>query len=355
MSAHGYLESIEDLFRKPILRRKLLRWKTVLTYLIVGLCLSVVAATTVGPVYISPAEIIGIIARSLGLDVDAPLQEGHAKIILQLRLPRVILGAFIGAALSVAGVIMQGLFRNPLADPYILGVSSGASLGAALSMTMLPMFMGIYTTPLAAFMGGLMAILLVYNIVKFCGRFTTGSLLLAGIAVAYLFSAILSVIIWVMSRDSRLILLWIMGGLWGADWIKIQIIFPIIVACSFTAYVFSRDLNALLLGEETAQSLGVNVKFVEKLLPILSSLITSAAVSFAGAIGFIGLMMPHIMRMLIGPDHRILIPTSALVGGIFLIWADVVARCLMEVPVGVITALSGVPFFIYLLRRKSIS
>jgi len=334
-----------------LLKRRLLRWRAVLTYLAIGLCLTIIAATAIGPVYIPPAEIISIILHKLGLRVGG-FSEPHMKIILQLRLPRILLGILVGMALSVAGAIMQGLFRNPLAGPYVLGVSSGASLGAALSITFLPAFMGVYTTPLAAFMGGLTAIILVYNIVKLCGRFTVGSLLLAGIAVTYLFSATLSIIIWTLSRDAHTILLWIMGGLWGADWLKVEVITPIILTLILITFIFSKDLNALLLGEETAQSIGVNVKLVEKLLPILASLITSAAVSFAGAIGFIGLMMPHIMRMIVGPDHRILIPSSALAGGIFLVWADAAARCLLELPVGVITALAGTPFFIYLLRRR---
>ena len=334
-----------------LLEGRLLKWRTTLTYLTIGLFLTIIAATAIGPVYISPGEIISIISYRIGFRIGG-FSETHMRIILQLRLPRILLGVFVGMALSVAGVMMQGLFRNPLAGPYVLGVSSGASLGAALSITLLPSIMGIYTTPIAAFIGGLTAIFLVYNIIKLCGRFTVEALLLAGIAVTYLFSAILSILIWTLNRDAHNILLWIMGGLWGADWLKVEIIAPIIITLILISYIFSKDLNALLLGEETAQSIGVDVKFVERFLPILASLITSAAVSFSGAIGFIGLMMPHIMRMLVGPDHRILIPSSALAGGIFLVWADAAARCLMELPVGVVTALTGTPFFIYLLRRR---
>jgi len=346
----GSAEEVEA--RRPrIIYERLLRWRMILIYLMIGLCATIIIATAIGPVYIPPSEILYIIAHKLG--VSSAVSEGHTKIILQIRLPRIVLGVLIGAALSVSGVIMQGLFRNPLADPYVLGVSSGASLGAALSMTLMPLVIGIYSTPLAAFMGGLAAIILVYNIVKLCGRFTITHLLLAGIAVAYLFSAILSIIIWILSRDSHRILLWVMGGLWGADWLKVKVISPIIILSTFTAFAFSRDLNAFLLGEETAQSLGVNVGFIEKFLPILASLTTSAAVSFAGAIGFVGLMIPHMTRMLVGSDHRILIPSSALAGGIFLVWADTAARCLMELPVGVITALCGTPFFIYLMRRRA--
>ena len=331
-------------------RERLLRWRAILAYLTIGLFASIIIATAIGPVYIPPQEILSIIMYRLGFNL--PSSQGAMKIILQLRLPRIILGCLIGAALSLAGVIMQGLFRNPLADPYILGVSSGASLGAALSTILLPPLIGIYTTPLASFLGGLTAITLVYGVVKLTGRFTIGSLLLAGIAIAYLFSAVLSIVIWLLSRDSHKILVWIMGGLWGADWLRVKIILPILLLLTVISLGFSKDLNALLLGEETAQSLGVNVSLIEKLLPILASLLTGVAVAFAGAIGFIGLMMPHIMRMLVGPDHRILIPSSALAGGIFLIWADAAARCLMEIPVGVVTSLCGVPFFIYLMRRR---
>jgi len=350
------IEGIQEIYEAEhvetgLLERRLLKWKATLTYLTIGLFLTIIAATAIGPVYISPGEIISIISYRIGFRIGG-FSETHMRIILQLRLPRILLGVFVGMALSVAGVMMQGLFRNPLAGPYVLGVSSGASLGAALSITLLPSIMGIYTTPIAAFIGGLTAIFLVYNIIKLCGRFTVEALLLAGIAVTYLFSAILSILIWTLNRDAHNILLWIMGGLWGADWLKVEIIAPIIITLILISYIFSKDLNALLLGEETAQSIGVDVKFVERTLPILASLITSAAVSFSGAIGFIGLMMPHMMRMLVGTDHRILIPSSALAGGIFLVWADAAARCLMELPVGVVTALTGTPFFIYLLRRR---
>lgn len=339
-------ESVEKL---GLLRERLARWRMIITYLSIGLGLSIIAATAIGPVYIPLQQILSILAYKLGFNTSFP--SGSMKIILQLRLPRVFLGGLVGMALSVAGVVMQGLLRNPLADPYILGVSSGASLGAALAATLLPLVTGIYTIPLAAFIGGLAAIAIVYGIVRLTGRFTIGFLLLAGVATAYLFSAILMIVLWLLSRDAHRILVWIMGGLWGADWLRVELICPAVILLTLISLGFSRDLNALLLGEETAQSLGVNVKLVEKLLPILASLLTGVAVAFAGAIGFVGLMVPHMMRFVVGSDHRILIPSSALAGGIFLIWADAAARCLMEIPVGIITALCGVPFFIYLMRR----
>lgn len=335
---------------ESLLEKRLSRWRLAIIHLFVLLILTITASIAIGPVYISPDKVVRVIFEALS---GAPhIDEGYAGIILQIRLPRVLMGVLVGAILSIAGAVMQGLFRNPLADPYVLGVSSGASLGAALSMTFIPMVVGIYTTPIAAFMGGAAAIFLVYNIVKIGGGFRAETMLLAGISISYLFSAILSLVIWLATRDSHLILRWVMGGLSAADWVKVEVIAPIMFVGAFLAYLHSRDLNALMFGEECAQSLGVNAQRVEKALPLITSLIVSAAVAFSGAIGFVGLMMPHLMRKIVGPDHRILIPASALAGGIFLSWADTFARCLSEIPVGVVTALSGIPFFIYLLRRS---
>jgi len=335
---------------ESFVKKRLLRWRLVITYLTILLALTVVAAAAIGPIYIPPEKIVKIFYETVAGLPHA--DEKYAEIILQIRLPRVVLGVLVGAILASSGAVMQGLFRNPLAGPYILGVSSGAALGAAFSVTFLPFMIGVYTTPIAAFIGGCASILLVYNIVKLSGgEFRSETLLLAGVSVAYLFSAILSLIIWLATEDSHMILVWVMGGLASADWLKVKLIAPIMFAGLLSAYSFSRDLNAILLGEEAAQSLGVNVQRVQKILPIIISLIVSAAASFTGAIGFVGLMMPHIMRRIVGPDHRILIPASALAGGIFLTAADSLARCLLEIPVGVITSLSGVPFFIYLLRR----
>jgi len=345
------MEAHREVYAESFLRKKLLKWKLVLSYLSIALILTVVTSLAIGPIYIPPEKILKIIYEAVtGVPHSDPK---YAEIILQIRLPRVLMGVLVGGILAVAGAVMQGLFRNPLAGPYILGVSSGAALGAALSITLLPVMMGVYTTPIAAFIGGCASIFLVYNIVKLSGGgFRSETLLLAGISVAYLFSAILSLVIWLATEDSHMILVWVMGGLSSADWLKVETIAPVMLVGLVLAYSFSRDLNVILLGEETAQSLGVNVQRVEKILPIITSLIVSAAVSFSGAIGFVGLMMPHIMRRIVGPDHRILIPASALAGAIFLTAADSLARCLLEIPVGVITSLSGVPFFIYLLRRS---
>lgn len=328
-----------------------LKWRTTIVYLTLLLFLSIILTLAIGPAYISPSEILRVLCFKIGFR-SSPPNIVYVNIIFQLRLPRILVGMLVGASLSVSGMVMQGLFRNPMASPYVIGVSSGAALGAAVAMNMLPPIVGVYTTPIVAFLGGLFTLILVYNIARVEGRLRTDTLLLAGIAVSYFFSAIISALVWIVAQQRHQIALWLMGGLWGADWIKVDVIAPITFIGLAITYMFAKDLNAMLLGEETAQSLGVNVEFTKKMLLVTSALMISASVSFTGMIGFVGLLVPHVMRLLVGPDHRILIPSSALAGGIFLAWSDALARVLMEVPVGVITALSGVPFFIYLLKKR---
>jgi len=330
---------------------RILRWRATVTYLILLLFLSLILTLAIGPVYISPTEILRVFCWKIGI-LNSPPRKVYVNIILQLRLPRILLGILIGASLSVSGTVMQGLFRNPMASPYVIGVSSGATLGAAIAMNMLPLIIGIYTIPVIAFLGGLFTLILVYNIARVKGRLRTDTLLLAGIAVSYFFSAIISIFVWIVSQERHQIVLWLMGGLWGAEWIKVDVIAPLTFISLAVTYMFAKDLNAMLLGEETAQSLGTNVELTKKTLLVTSALMISASVSFSGMIGFVGLIVPHVMRLLVGPDHRILIPSSALAGGIFLAWSDTLARVLMEIPVGVITAISGVPFFIYLLKKR---
>jgi len=331
--------------------KRLLKWRTTVIYLTLLLFLSMILTLAIGPAYISPSEILRVLCFKVGF-CPSPPNIVYVNIIFQLRLPRILIGMLVGASLSVSGMVMQGLFRNPMASPYVIGVSSGAALGAAVAMNMLPPIIGVYTTPMVAFLGGLSTLILVYNIARVEGRLRTDTLLLAGIAVSYFFSAIISALVWIVAQQRHQIALWLMGGLWGADWIKVDVIAPITFIGLAITYMFAKDLNAMLLGEETAQSLGVNVEFAKKTLLVTSALMISASVSFTGMIGFVGLLVPHVMRLLVGPDHRILIPSSALAGGIFLAWSDALARVLMEVPVGVITALSGVPFFIYLLKKR---
>lgn len=328
------------------------QWK-IITILIALLSLTILLTTAIGPVYISPTEIIQMIFPAnlmeilRGRDLLA-----HERIILLVRLPRICLGIIVGAALSVAGAVMQGLFKNPMADPYIIGISSGAGFGAALCITFGIVFS--YATPLMAFFGAIIAVFLVYDISRVVGKVPVNTLLLSGIAVGYFFSACTSFLI-IKSENIHQIIFWLMGGLGGSIWNHVKTTFPLIFFGILILYFFSREMNVMLLGEESAQHLGIEVEKFKRIIMILASLITAAAVSVSGLIGSVDLMIPHIVRLLFGPDHRILIPSSALVGGIFLVWADTLARTIIspaELPVGVITAFFGAPFFIYLLRTK---
>ncbi len=273
------------------------------------------------------------------------------KIIVDLRVPRVLMAFITGMALSTAGVVMQAIFRNPLAEPFILGVSAGAAVGAILGMLM---FFSVYAISISAFISSLLAVFAVYNLARVKSRITTESLLLAGIAVNFFLYA-LEWLMLIRFNRAHLILTWLVGFLGNVEWLDVKVSIIPVFAGVVSIWVFARDLNAMSFGEETAHYLGVDVATVRKLLLAVASLITAVCTSFVGVIGFVGLMIPHMLRMLVGADHRILIPSSALFGGIFLVWTDTFARTIMNdsVPVGIITMLCGAPFFIYLLRSRS--
>jgi iron complex transport system permease protein len=330
--------------------KKFIHWKMVMIYLVAILGLTIVLTTAIGPVYVPPREIVALIGSKLHLcEASSSINE---IIIFQIRLPRIFLGLLVGLSLATAGTTLQGLFKNPMADPYIIGIASGAAVGAALSITFLPHFFSIYTTPFMAFLGAVFATFLVYNITRVGGRIPVDTLLLTGIAVSLFLGAVLSFMMSVAGEALHNIFFWLMGGFWLANWTQVKITVLPVFVCFFLIYIFAKDLNALLLGEESAQTLGINVEWVKKILLVFAAFITAAAVAFVGTIGFVGLIIPHITRILVGPDHRILFPASALVGGIFLVWTDALARLLGEMPVGIITAFFGAPFFIYLLKKR---
>lgn len=277
-------------------------------------------------------------------------------IVSQIRLPRIFLAIFVGVALAVAGVIFQGIFRNPMADPYIIGVSAGASFGATLGLLMFTGFrlLNFSATSIFAFLGAIGVTFLVYNISKISKRISVVTLLLAGVALSALFSAINSFILMFRSHDLAKVVFWILGGLTAASWQQFILVAPIILVLVIVASFFMKDLNLISLGEERSSQLGVETERTKKILMVLASLIAAAAVSVSGIIGFVGLITPHIMRILVGPDHRRLLPASAIAGGIVLLFSDTVARTVLEpreIPVGIITSILGVPFFLYLLIR----
>jgi len=281
-------------------------------------------------------------------------------IIMDLRLPRVLGGILVGAALSTAGVVFQGVFRNPLADPYIIGISSGAALGAALAIVLHLgfTFLGFTPVSLLAFAVALITVFLVYNLARTGSRTSTVTLLLSGLAVSIFLSAIISILQVIAGWDLHKLIFWLMGGFSYITWGEIDSIAFMAAVSATVIYLFARDLNILSLGEEEAGHLGVNVERVKRILIIFASLITAAAVSVSGLIGFVGLIVPHIGRIIVGPDHRILLPTSLLTGAIFLTLSDLASRVIfspLDLPVGIITALCGGPFFIYLLRKKGVT
>lgn len=285
---------------------------------------------------------------------------GHgtaALIVLQLRLPRIILGGLVGAGLAAAGTAFQAILRNPLADPYVIGVSAGAGFGAALGITLglgdTPI--GLGSIPLLAFLGAVVTVALVYALARIGGQVSMASLLLAGVAIGAFLTACISLLMVLFRRNLDEVVFWLMGGLSGRDWRQVSYSAPYILLGLIVLRLAARELNVLALGEEGAAYLGVNVSAVRNLVLIAGALLAAAAVAASGIIGFIGLMIPHMARMLIGGDHRRLVPFAALFGAFFLIAADTLARVALaplEIPVGVITALCGGPFFLWLLRRK---
>ncbi len=300
-----------------------------------------------------------------GLDVPASWQvlwgggtAGTSRSILfGLRLPRMVMSILVGAALSVSGVLMQGMFLNPLADPHILGVSSGAGLGAAIAMIFGfgSSFLGMAPVTILSFLGGILSVFLVYFVSRRHGRVQTVSLLLAGVAVGTFLSAGTTMLMRLHHDKMEAVYLWTMGSFSTVGWKHVLWCLPFTAAGILASMFFARDLNILSQGEETATLLGVPVRKVQILLMIVTALTTSAAVSATGIIGSVGLMVPHILRSVFGPDHRHLIPLSALGGGIFLLIMDTLARTVaapVELPVGVLTALCGGPFFVYILRKK---
>ncbi len=336
-------------------------YRLVVPALVVALAAMVMTAVAVGAAGLSAAETLRALGALVlhGRTATGDFPEWAPRLLLDLRLPRIVLALIVGAALSTSGASFQGIFRNPLAEPYLLGVSAGAGLGATIAIVWKPLTqLGIYTLPLFAFIGATLAAFLVYRLATFDGYTRSASMLLSGVAVGSALTAIMSFLMVATERDLRTMVVWLMGGLTTATWTKIYICLPVVAAGFVFMMLMSRRMNLLLMGEERARELGIDSQRTRRNLMIVASLTTAAAVAFSGLIGFIGLMVPHIMRLIVGPDHRRLLPVSALFGALLLLAADTVARTALapsEIPVGIITAATGGPFFLYLLRvRKGV-
>ena len=333
----------------------------VLCFLTVLLIISIALFSAIGTADINPIDSFKIIGAKIPIIkryVDiSHIKSSHRTIIWSIRLPRILLGVLVGASLSMAGAAFQGMFKNPMADPYVMGISSGAALGATIGIVFQIniSFLNISSISIFAFIGAIIAVFLVYNIARVKNMIPITTLLLSGIAVGQFLTAIMSVIMVLYSKDMSKIIYWTMGGLAGKGWEPLIGIFIPTILSMVLMLFFARDLNIMLTGEESAQSLGVDVEKTKVYILILGTFMTSMVVSVSGIIGFVGLIIPHMVRIIIGPDHRILLPASALAGGIFIIITDTIARTIIspiEIPVGIITALFGGPFFIYLLKSS---
>ncbi|MFH8606637.1 FecCD family ABC transporter permease [Streptomyces sp. NPDC018029] len=336
---------------------KHLRYATVVTTLCAALAVALVAGLALGSVRIPAADVLDILT---GRAEPSPFR----TIVLDVRLPRVLLGATVGAGLAVIGTVLQALVRNPLADPFLLGVSSGASVGAVCAIVLGSVFgLGAalsttVTIPAASFAGALLSLVLIYALARGGGSFATGRLILAGVAVSYILTALTSLILVTADSADHLkeVLYWTLGGLGSARWDMLAL--PCATLAVGTALLVSmaRPLDLLLAGEEGATVLGLHAARFRAGVFVLASLLTGVLVAYSGAIGFVGLMVPHAARMLVGAAHRALLPVVALMGAVFLVVADLAARTVaapQDIPVGVLTALTGGPFFLWLLRRRT--
>lgn len=305
----------------------------------------------IGAVTISPVQVW------TALRAPASISTAIQTIVLDFRLARALLVALTGAGLAGAGAAFQGLFRNPLADPFVIGASSGAALGATLAIILgwTTVWLGFGPVPLAAFGGALLAVGLAYSISELSGQVTTLTLLLAGTALSSFFSAGVSLLMVLNDNDMAKIFFWLLGGFSGRSWSDLWVALPYVLIGLLGLGLLARPLDVLAFGEETAQGLGVPVKQIRLLIVLCAALATAAAVASSGIIGFVGLIAPHIARLLWGPIHARLLPTSALLGALLLVLADTAARTVLapvELPVGILTALLGAPFFLYLLRAR---
>lgn len=325
----------------------------------VGLVVTMVLTVGIGPVAIAPDLVLAITGHHLfDLPATGDWARSDASIVWNVRIPRVLLGVAVGAGLAICGAVLQAMVRNMLADPYILGISSGASVGAAGAILFgVGAGIGLNALPVSAFLGALAAALLVFFIARAGGQITSLRLLLSGVAVGYALSAVTSFIIFASdsAEGSRSVMFWLLGSLSLARWdILLYIVLAVVVIALLLMILWGRRLDAISLGDETALTLGVSPTRTRVILLVFVSLTTGAIVAAAGAIGFVGLVIPHIARRLVGAVHTRLIPVAALIGAIFLVWADALARTVMqprELPIGIITAMVGAPFLLFLVRR----
>lgn len=326
---------------------------------LIALLVSMSIAVSVGAVAVPASTVWGVLANKLSPGfIEQTWSQGREAIVWNIRFPRAILAMMVGAGLAIVGACLQAVTRNPLADPHLLGISSGGAFGAILALLHTGMFLGLLTVPLLAFLGALIATFIVLGVSRLADASSADRLVLAGVAVSFIIMAAANGLIFLGDpRASHTVVFWMLGGLGLAQWD--QLIYPlmILVFCGAWLTLRTTQLNAMTIGDETAATLGIAVARFRLVVFVIGALITGVMVAFSGIIGFVGLMVPHIARMLVGGDYTRVLPASALIGAIFLLWADIAARTVMapeDMPIGIVTGLVGGIFFVWLLGRRSL-
>lgn len=329
--------------------------KYILLIMTILMVVVIILATAIGAVSVPFLETCKIILKNLGLISGGSIPANQESIIFYIRFPRVIIATMVGASLAVSGGVMQGMFRNPMADPGIIGVSSGAGLGAVIVIALGLSSKGLYYMPFAAIIGALSAAFIIFLLSSRNGKIPVLTLVLSGVAVSTFIGSITSLILTAINEHQvSEFLFWSVGGLSGRRWEHVRLAFLPILICTIILIFYSTELNILVLGEEEAQSVGVNPTRIRKKLLFFTSINTAMAVCVSGNISFVGLIVPHIMRLIVGPDNRILLPASAIGGAIFLVLCDLISRTVImpaEIGVGIVTSLVGAPYFLYLLNK----
>lgn len=336
--------------------------RPLLTILLLFLLLiaAIIAATGMGFLSISPTEVVEILWSRLAGQTPEGINPTHPFVVMEVRLPRILTAALVGGGLAVAGAVFQAILLNPLADPYTLGISSGAAFGASLAIVLTIFGIAIpawFSIPAFAFLGAMATLIGVFSLASTDNKLSSNTLILSGVIIASILSAGIGFIKYLADEQVSIIIFWLMGSFVGRSWADVSTTFVVIIPGLIFMLYYARDLNIMSLGERTADTLGVETAKVKKKLLICASLVTAVAVSVSGIIGFVGLIIPHLLRMILGPDNRVLLPACFLGGAILLLGADTITRAWLpsEIPIGVLTSLIGGPFFCYIFRKKQLA
>lgn len=334
------------------------RFRLVIGAGIVALIFSVTMAIAIGAVPIPLGTVFGVLGHKISPQlVEQSWSQGREAIVWDVRFPRAILACFVGAGLAMVGASLQAVTRNPLADPHLLGISAGGAFGAILALLHTGMFLGVLTVPLFAFLGAFATTILVLGVSRFAAATSADRLILAGVAVSFIVMSLANVLIFLGDpRATHTVVFWMLGGLGLAQWAQLGYPLVVLLICASYLWINARKLNAMTVGDETAATLGISVARFRLGIFVVGAMITGVMVAFSGIIGFVGLMVPHIVRLMVGGDYTRVLPASALFGAVFLLWSDVIARRIMapdDMPIGIVTGLIGGVFFVWLLRNRA--